>query len=124
MSIPRFILFSFLITAFLVLTGYIVSAFWLPQISFLAVFCGITLSFFTGALAYMITYTGLQKPVKSFISYLIMGMFTKMLVGILIVILVAVVYQPVVKEYVTAYFISYFILTAFEVYGLMCNLRA
>lgn len=124
MSIPVFIVRAALIALFLMLTGYVVTVLWLPQISLGAVIFGILVSFLTGITAYSITYTGLQKTTGKFVTFLILGMLAKMMVGIILVIIMAVGYRTMIIEYVTSYFLSYFILTAFEVYGLMRKLRA
>ncbi|MEZ4825987.1 MAG: hypothetical protein R3C61_06795 [Bacteroidia bacterium] len=90
----------------------------------MAVISAILVSFLTGIAAYTLTYNGLQKSTRKFVTFLIMGMLAKMFTGIIIVIVMAVAFRPMIIEYVTSYFLSYFILTAFEVYGLMRKLRA
>lgn len=87
-------------------------------------FAGILVSFITGAAAYVLSYTGIDKATGQFVTFLMMGMITKMFVGIILVVVMVIQFKPLIKEYVTAYFISYFIFTAFEVYGLMRKLRA
>ena len=124
MKIPQFFLFSTLICAVLLTIGYLLATYWVPQASNTAVYMGILLSFITGGIAYVLTYSGIDKATQKFVAFLITGMFTKMMVGIIIVLVVVVEYKPVIKEYVIAYFLSYFIFTAFEVYGLMRKLRA
>ncbi|MDX2249913.1 MAG: hypothetical protein SF052_24225 [Bacteroidia bacterium] len=124
MSIPSFILRAALIASLFVLTGYLITILWLPQVSFAAVFSGIIVSFLTGITAYSITFTGLEKSTRKFVTLLILGMMAKMFIGIILVIIMAVAYRTMIIEYVTSYFLSYFILTAFEVYGLMRKLRA
>ena len=84
----------------------------------------IGVSFFTGLMAYMLVYFGLEAGTRVFMARLVLGMVIKMLIGVIIVLVVVIEFKPVVKEYVGAYFIAYFAFTAFEVYGLMRKLRA
>jgi len=123
-SIARFLSFSLLLGAFLVLTAYVAQQFWLPQISFHAMAIAVFISFITTALAYSINYNNLFKGNRSFMSALVLAMGSKMIIGIISVLIAAVQYTDQIKEYVVAYFLSYFIFTAFEVYSLMRKLRA
>lgn len=124
MKIPRFFLFFSLIALGLFILGYFLNTYWVPQTSRMAIFTAILVSFITGGLAYVLTYTGLEKGNQRFITGLIVGMISKMFVGVIILLIVIVQYRPVVKEYVVSYLLAYFIFTAFEVYGLMRKLRA
>ena len=124
MSIARFILFSLLIAAFLVLTAYVAQQYWLPSISFPAMSVAVLISLLTTNLAYSINFKNLFKGNRSFISALLVAMTSKMIIGIISILYVAIQYTDQIKEYVTAYFLSYFAFTAFEVYSLMRKLRA
>lgn len=124
MKIPQFLLFFSLIALVMILSGWLVSQYWIVEASFAAMSIATLLSFFTGALAYILTYTGLDKSTRQFSTMLMLGMFSKLVIGILAVLLVVVEFKPVLKSYVVAYIIAYFVFTAFEVYGLMRKLRA
>ncbi|MEL6842139.1 MAG: hypothetical protein AAFP02_02905 [Bacteroidota bacterium] len=81
-------------------------------------------SFVTGALAYMITFQGLDKSTRQFSAMLVLGMFSKLLIGLIGVLVIAVEFKPMLKSYVITYMGTYFVFTAFEVYSLMRKLRA
>lgn len=84
----------------------------------------ILVSYITGSIAYMITFQGLDKGTRQFSAMLVLGMFSKLLIGLIGVLVVAVEFKPMLKSYVLTYMLTYFVFTAFEVYGLMRKLRA
>jgi fructose-specific phosphotransferase system IIC component len=123
-TIPRFILFSSFLAAILLLLGWLTANYWITDASFGAIAGAILLTFLTGLMAYVITYIGLDKNIKQFSAMLIMGMFSKLVIGILAVVLVVIEFKSVLKPYVVTYILTYFVFTAFEVYSLMRKLRA
>ncbi len=121
MKISNFIYTVIGIAALLMAAGTFLSS----RYHFPALVIAILLSLGSTILAYILSYNGLdQKRTQGFITYLMAGMFSKMMIGIISVLIVALEFQFMLKEYVFSFFISYFIFTGFEVYGLMRKLRA
>ena len=124
MKIPRFLLFASLIALGLIIIGLLLHTYWVPQTSMTAIVIAILVSLTTGAIAYILNYTGLDSGNQRFIASLVVAMGAKMIIGVIVILIVVVSFKFAIKEYVAAYFFSYFTFTAFEVYGLMRKLRA
>ncbi|RMG27859.1 MAG: hypothetical protein D6730_06275 [Bacteroidetes bacterium] len=124
MKIPRFILLSTGLALLLLAVLSLLSRYWIPQYSLLAMCAATAVSFVSTIFAYSITYMGLRQHTRNFIGFMMAGMLAKMLAGMLSVIIVAIQFRSVRNEYIVMFFISYFIFTGFEVYGLMRKLRA
>jgi drug/metabolite transporter (DMT)-like permease len=94
-----------------------------PEYSWGASIAGVLVAMVSGIFAYYIIYRSLKKDTKIFVQALFAGMGGKLLIGLASILLLAMVNRRVINEYVIVFFASYFIFTAFEVYGLMRNLR-
>lgn len=104
--------------------AWLISTYWITEADLGFMIAAILVSFITGGLAYIITYQGLDKSTRQFSAMLVLGMFSKLLIGLIGVLVVAVEFKPMLKSYVATYMLTYFVFTAFEVYGLMRKLRA
>ncbi|MEM6345796.1 MAG: hypothetical protein AAF927_18020 [Bacteroidota bacterium] len=124
MSIPRFLIFFTIIALVLMGAAWLISTYWITEADLGFMIAAILVSFITGGLAYIITYQGLDKSTRQFSAMLVLGMFSKLLIGLIGVLVVAVEFKPMLKSYVATYMLTYFVFTAFEVYGLMRKLRA
>ncbi len=124
MSIPRFLIFFTIIAVVLIGSAWLISTYWITEADLGFMIAAILVSFITGGLAYIITYQGLDKSTRQFSAMLVLGMFSKLLIGLIGVLVVAVEFKPMLKSYVSTYMLTYFVFTAFEVYGLMRKLRA
>lgn len=80
---------------------------------------GVALAAVAGFVAYSITYSGIRRSVKLFVSYLIGGMLVKLMIGIFSVTIVALRFKERAMEYVLTYFGAYFLLLGLEVFALM-----
>lgn len=94
-----------------------------PTKSFLAVIIAVLVSYGTTIVAYMATFSGLNKKTNTFISYMFTGMIAKMFTGLITIVVVALRFPEVRNEYVVAFMLAYMVFTSFEVYGLIRNLR-
>ncbi len=94
-----------------------------PSRSFVAVMIAILVSYITTILAYVATFSGLEKKTNTFISYLLTGMIGKMFAGLITIVVVALRFPEVRNEYVAGFMLSYMVFTSFEVYGLIRKLR-
>lgn len=72
---------------------------------------------------FIVSYNVLNKSFKLFMYAILGSMMVKMVLGIFFVIFVGIMYKPHTLAFVGTYFFSYFLFTAFEVWGLLRNLR-
>lgn len=121
MKISHFIYITIGIAALLIAAANLLSG----NYSMAGMAAAILLTLSVTIIAYILTFKGLdRKDSGGFTTFLMMGMFCKMIVGLVSVLIVALQFKFMLKEYVFSFFISYFIFTGFEVYGLMRKLRA
>ena len=73
-------------------------------------------------LTFIATSKGVEKP-QFFWTLFMMSTGFRLFVGLVSIIIVVFQYKKISNEYIGAYFFSYFLLTGFEVYTLMRNLR-
>lgn len=73
-------------------------------------------------LAFIATSKGLEKP-HLFWTLFMMSTGFRLFIGLISILIVVFQFGKIRNEYIGAYFFSYFLLTAFEVYALMRNLR-
>ena len=123
MKIPKFLLIQFLILAVILGGEYfpIRANFSEKQHFFIAlasIICAVV-----GALAYVISYQGLEKPAGAFMRFIMAGMVLRLFLSIIFLTLIAVTIKEVAFHFVLAYFLSFLIFTPFEVFGLMSKLR-
>lgn len=124
MRIPRFLFFFTIIAAVLLCIAWLIATYWITEANRDFMMAAVLVSYFTGALAYIITFQGIDKGTRQFSAMLVLGMFSKLLIGLIGVLVIAVEFKPMLKSYVSTYMLTYFVFTAFEVYGLMRKLSA
>ena len=124
MSILKFTLIDVALMALLILAGFLLKDVVVPPGSLGFVIGAILLSGCSGLLAYIITFSGLEKKVTMFMTYVMGGMLAKMFIGLMTIMIIAMQFEEFVKPFVLTYFFCYFIFTSFEVYSLMRKLRA
>ncbi len=123
MSISKYTMVSIGILALLLAAAYLLRDALLPPGSLPWVVGAMVLSATSGIVAYAIVYTGIEKKITLFTSYVTGSMLLKMMIGIMGVTLVALKFKQYATPFVLGYFFCYFIFTSFEVYWLMRKLR-
>lgn len=118
-TIKKFILYQFIIA--LIVGG---AAFYPLYVNVGAqatgfVYIAMALAFIAGALAYTITYNGIQKNVRFFTTYLIGGMLIKLFAGIFSITIIGLALREFAVHFALGYFGSYMIFTGFEVYAIL-----
>ena len=93
------------------------------QTAAILVSVGIGLSGLSGIIAFLITFSGIQKRIRSFMNYVMGGMLAKLFIGIITVSIVAIKAGDYAMLFVLSYFFAYILFTSFEVFALMRNLR-
>jgi len=119
----RFILFQLGLTLVLAVASWLLIDGWLPAPSLTFVFVALGISGAASIAAFIITFNGLQKAIRSFSTYLIGGMVAKLLIGIFSISIVALRFRDFAEVFVLSYFFFYLVFTSFEVFALMRNLR-
>lgn len=123
MSVKKFVLVVSIVFVVLLGFSYLMLQLLDPTKSFLAVSVAILVSYLTTLVAYVATFSGLDKKTNTFISYLLTGMVAKMFAGLITIVVVALRFPEVRNEYVAAFMLAYMVFTSFEVYGLIRKLR-
>lgn len=123
MSVKKFVLVVTIALVVLLASSYGMLQLLDPSKSFLAVAIAVLVSYGTTLIAYVATFTGLDKKTNTFISYMLTGMVAKMFAGLITIVVVALRFPEVRNEYVAAFMLAYMVFTSFEVYGLIRKLR-
>lgn len=123
MSVKKFVLVVTIALVVLLASSYGMLQLLDPSRSFLAVAIAVLVSYGTTLIAYVATFTGLDKKTNTFISYMLTGMVAKMFAGLITIVVVALRFPEVRNEYVAAFMLAYMVFTSFEVYGLIRKLR-
>lgn len=123
MSITRYTLVSLAIMVVVMGLAWLGRDALLPPGSLPWVLGAIGLASASGIVAYAIVYTGIEKQIRLFTTYVMGSMLLKMMLGIGAVTLVALKYKEFATPFVLSYFFCYFIFTSLEVYWLMRKLR-
>jgi hypothetical protein len=123
MSIPKYTLISLSILIGLLAAAWFSKDALLPPNSIAWVMGAMILSAVSAIVAYAIVFTGIEKQIRLFTSYVTGSMLLKMMVGIMGVTLVALKFKEFATPFVLSYFFCYFIFTSLEVYWLMRKLR-
>lgn len=123
MEVKKFVLVLTIALAVLLLVSYGMLELLDPTRSFLAVAIAVLVSYGTTLIAYVATFSGLDKKTNTFISYMLTGMVAKMFAGLITIVVVALRFPEVRNEYVAAFMLAYMVFTSFEVYGLIRKLR-
>lgn len=123
MSTIKYSLLSLSIMAVIMATAWFLRDAILPPGSIGFVLGAIGLSAVSGIVAYWIVYTGIEKRITLFTTYVSGSMLIKMAIGIAAVFLVSLKFKEYAAPFVLSYFFCYFIFTSLEVYWLMRKLR-
>lgn len=123
MAVKKFVLVVTIALVVLLAASYGMLQLLDPTKSFLAVAIAVLVSYGTTLIAYVATYSGLDKKTNTFISYMLTGMVAKMFAGLITIVVVALRFPEVRNEYVAAFMLAYMVFTSFEVYGLIRKLR-
>lgn len=107
--------------ALLLLSAYLVSR--SGTYAFAALAGGVLVAWLPANLAYWAVYARLSDRIPRLMGSIMGSMFGKMLLGIAAIVAVAMLARPQLAAFAVSFLIAYFIFTAFEVYGLMTNLR-
>jgi uncharacterized membrane protein (DUF4010 family) len=81
------------------------------------------LSGFATAISYVITFSGLEKSIRMFSTFVIGGMVFKMFFAMISLTIIALTVKDLAMTFVLAYFFSYLVFISFEVFALMTKLR-
>lgn len=87
-----------------------------------AMLAGVLVVYIPTILAFIATAKGLAKPELFWVLFMTSS-GVRLFMGLISILIVVFIFGKVRNEYIGAYFFSYFVLTGFEVYALMCNLR-
>lgn len=123
MEVKKFVLVLTIALVVLLAVSYGMLELLNPEKSFLAVAIAVFVSYGTTLVAYVATFSGLDKKTNTFISYMLTGMVAKMFAGLITIVVVALRFPEVRNEYVAAFMLAYMVFTSFEVYGLIRKLR-
>ncbi len=123
MEVKKFVLVLTIALVVLLAVSYGMLELLNPEKSFLAVAIAVLVSYGTTLVAYVATFSGLDKKTNTFISYMLTGMVAKMFAGLITIVVVALRFPEVRNEYVAAFMLAYMVFTSFEVYGLIRKLR-
>lgn len=123
MEVKKFVLVLTIALVVLLAVSYGMLELLNPEKSFLAVAIAVLVSYGTTLIAYVATFSGLDKKTNTFISYMLTGMVAKMFAGLITIVVVALRFPEVRNEYVAAFMLAYMVFTSFEVYGLIRKLR-
>lgn len=123
MTKTRFLLFQVALAVVLAIGSWLLIDGWLPAPALTFVFVALGISAAASIAAFVITYNGIEKAIRSFSTYLIGGMVAKLLIGIFSISIVALRFRDFAEVFVLSYFFFYLVFTSFEVFALMRNLR-
>jgi hypothetical protein len=123
MTISKYTLITLLILVLLVGAAWLLRDALLPPNSLPWVIGAMSLAAVSAIAAYAIVFTGIEKQIRLFTSYVTGSMLLKMMVGIMAVTLIALKFKEFATPFVLSYFFCYFIFTSLEVFWLMRKLR-
>jgi F0F1-type ATP synthase assembly protein I len=120
-NVRTFITWAAGIAALLLAAAYLISR--SGAYAFGALAGGLLVGWLPANLAYWAVYARLRDRIPRLMGSIMGSMFGKMILGIAAIVAVAMLARPQLAPFAVSFLVSYFIFTAFEVYGLMTNLR-